>query len=566
MSQASSSPPAEASDARVPCGREHRGDQGVGPAEELVQTRVRAPQRTAVHGKGVGAARLDGVAQHVDERGVAGEVVRPVEEHADGRAALGERTAAVQAPLGHLLRLGEAVPGQQDGVGEEAGQLDEVARAALHQVAQRLGDDARRYGRLGHQLGVRHGLTAEQHGGDARRLQRREAVLPGALAAQQADHGDGAALDQCGQFVLDVDTGRVADPVRRARGARGEEVGVGGRQQQHGAHRGGQWRVHARAPGAPGAMKGSPAGAPDSMSRHSASVSACSSIRSPRRSSCSSRSPAKQVSGAGTNRRPHGLRDLGQEAAPEGVALQRAVPVGAPHGAGPAAVETLPAAVGEEGFAAAHVRDAVVDLVPLDRGAEGLPGRAGEGLLAVEPDAYGQQSEPVDLPGARLHVVLDVLAEDLVAAADAEDRASFGGAPQQCVGEPALAQPGECLHRAAGAGHDDEVGVVEFLGPVHEPYDDARFGGQRVHVGEVGHQRHGAHGDAQDVLAVRRSDDGLAYGAAQRDPQSVLLVDAETVGERQHPVRRPSRQTVQHVQTGLQQRDVAAELVDQVAA
>ena len=77
--------------------REHRGDQRVGPAEQLVQLRVGAAQRTAVHGRALAPACLDRVAQRVDEGGVPGELVRAVEEHADGRPALHVRARAVHA-------------------------------------------------------------------------------------------------------------------------------------------------------------------------------------------------------------------------------------------------------------------------------------------------------------------------------------------------------------------------------------------------------------------------------------------------------------------------------------
>ncbi|CAM5567129.1 hypothetical protein SALBM135S_01688 [Streptomyces alboniger] len=249
-------------------------------------------------------------------------------------------------------------------------------------------------------------------------------------------------------------------------------------------------------------------------------------------------------------------RHLGEEAAPETVALQRPVPVRAPHLADPAAVE--------ERLAARDLGHAVMDLVPLDRFPEGLADRTGEGFLAGEPHPHRQQPESRHgaLPG--LHVVLDVLAEDLEAAADPEHGAPLGGAAGEGVGEAALAQPPQGAHGPAGARHDHEVGVDELLGPVHEPHDDARLRGQRVHVREVGHQRHRAHGDPRHVVADRRRDHRLADRAAQRDPQAVLLVDAEPVLERQHAVRAPAGEAVQHVQARFEE-ERRPELVDEVS-
>ncbi|CAM5432009.1 hypothetical protein STANM309S_04966 [Streptomyces tanashiensis] len=154
-------------------------------------------------------------------------------------------------------------------------------------------------------------------------------------------------------------------------------------------------------------------------------------------------------------------------------------------------------------------------------------------VFRPEPHPYGSSPKPVDDSGLRLDLVLDALAQGLETAADAEHRAALGGAPREGVSEAPLPQPRQRLDRPPGAGHDDEVGVDELLGPVHEPDDHARFGGERVDVREVGHQRDGADGDPQHVRAERRRDDRLADGAPQGDPQAVLLVDAEPVRVRQ---------------------------------
>src|SRR4029077_6790809 len=113
-----------------------------------------------------------------------------------------------------------------------------------------------------------------------------------------------------------------------------------------------------------------------------------------------------------------------------------------------------------------HVGDTVVDLVPLDVLAERVADRPGEGLLAREPHAYGEESEPVDLTGARLDLVLDVFAEDLEATADAQHGPPLGGPACERRRESALPQPLQRLHRPPGPRYDDEVGVGQFLGPV----------------------------------------------------------------------------------------------------
>ena len=88
-----------------------------------------------------------------------------------------------------------------------------------------------------------------------------EPVLPGPLAAQQPDDGEGSAPSSSAGSSVSTCSVRVADPVVGTGGAGRQQIRVGGRQQQHCAHAG------APVPGIEW-----PCGAPDSMSRHSASV------------------------------------------------------------------------------------------------------------------------------------------------------------------------------------------------------------------------------------------------------------------------------------------------------
>lgn len=214
-------------------GGEHGGDERVGLAERGQQFGLGAAQRGAVVGPGLRALVLDRPAERLDEGGVAAHVVGAVVEHRDRRAVL--RTGfALQRPPGRGGGgRGEAVAGQQHGVGEEGGQLGEVGGAAVREVGVRLGGDAGRDGGQLHQLGV-GGLFAGQHDHRAGAGQQRvQALLPGAATAEQADHDEVGALQQRGQ-VLGGEPGRVAEPVadRSLGGAGTEQVGVGRRQQQ----------------------------------------------------------------------------------------------------------------------------------------------------------------------------------------------------------------------------------------------------------------------------------------------------------------------------------------------
>src|SRR5205085_11341652 len=83
----------------------------------------------------------------------------------------------VEAVGGHGVRGGEALAGEEDGVGQEAGQLAQVLRAALAQVAEGFGGHARRHRGQRHQLRVRGGLAAQRDQRLARGGQRRSTRL-----------------------------------------------------------------------------------------------------------------------------------------------------------------------------------------------------------------------------------------------------------------------------------------------------------------------------------------------------------------------------------------------------
>ena len=108
-------------------GREHRDEQRVGAAEQVVDLRAGRAQRGAEHRQRVRAVRLHRVGQRVDEGGVPGDLVRPVEDDADRRPAGQRFPGAVHAVGRQRDRRVEPVPGQQQRVGQEPGQLGEVA-------------------------------------------------------------------------------------------------------------------------------------------------------------------------------------------------------------------------------------------------------------------------------------------------------------------------------------------------------------------------------------------------------------------------------------------------------
>ena len=195
-----------------PARGEHRDDDRVHAVQQVVELRRCGPQRAAEHGDRVGAGLLDGVGQRVHERGVPGHRVRAVEHDADGGAG-GEAgplaaRAGVLAVGGEHLRGLEPFPGEQDRVGQEAGQLGQVGRAALPEVGEGLGGHPAGHRGQRHQLGVRGRLAAQHHRGQAAGQHRVEALGPAAAAAEQAHHHAERAVQQ-GRHVGGCGAGRV---------------------------------------------------------------------------------------------------------------------------------------------------------------------------------------------------------------------------------------------------------------------------------------------------------------------------------------------------------------------
>lgn len=126
---------------------------------------------------------------------------------------------------------GEALAGEQDRVGEEPGQLGEVLRAPFDQVGQGFGGHPGGHRRGRHQLRVGHRLAAEHDRGHAGAEHRREAVRPRLPATEQSYDGQVHPVEQ-GRHGVQLDPGGVGEPVVGGAGAGGEQVGVGGGQQQ----------------------------------------------------------------------------------------------------------------------------------------------------------------------------------------------------------------------------------------------------------------------------------------------------------------------------------------------
>ena len=111
-------------------------------------------------------------------------------------------------------------------------QLAQVRHTALCQIDVRLHGDARGHGGPLHQVGVGGLLTADHHGRDPARDDGVDSVLQGAVAAEDPDDHDRGTVEQFREFA-GSQPGWVGPAVVRTAGTRGNQVGVGGRQQDN---------------------------------------------------------------------------------------------------------------------------------------------------------------------------------------------------------------------------------------------------------------------------------------------------------------------------------------------
>lgn len=225
---------------------EDGSDDRVGGAQRVDQLGLGGAQRGDVQRQRAGTGVLDGAAQGVHERGVAAHVVGAVVEHGDDRAVGTAGGALQRAPGGCRGGRCEAVAGEQDGVGEEAGELVQVGGTAVGQVGVGLGGDADGDRGGGHQLGVGGLFAGEDDDGASGGEDLVEAVLPGAYATEEAYDDQVDAVEELRE-VLEREPGGVGVAVgdRAVRGAGTEQVGVGRRQEQDHAASGLPRGVHA---------------------------------------------------------------------------------------------------------------------------------------------------------------------------------------------------------------------------------------------------------------------------------------------------------------------------------
>ena len=160
-----------------------------------------------------------------------------------------------------------------------------------------------------------------------------------------------------------------------------------------------------------------------------------------------------------------------------------------------------------------------------------VPAQRRRDLVGTERGRDGQEAEARDRARTRLDVVVDDLAQHLVAAADPEHGR---GRPAQ----RASASPRSRSHARSATvdfvpGRTTRSGAPSARAVGHEAHADAGLGDERVEIGEV---RDAREADDRDVELVGERGLPEALGLAQR--QRVLGVDAGAVDPREHTERR----------------------------
>ena len=146
------------------------------------------------------------------------------------------------------------------------------------------------------------------------------------------------------------------------------------------------------------------------------------------------------------------------------------------------------------------------------------------------------------------------LAEHLIAAAHAHDRGAGGVLGTHPRGEALPLEPGEVAERVLGAGQHHEVVAASVRRRRRQPVRPV----QQTEVGGVRRPRqlHDRDGRARRRRPARAAIDG----------QAVLGVDADVLGEGEHAQAGRAGVLLEEGAAVVEQRPVAAELVDQEAA
>ena len=148
--------------------------------------------------------------------------------------------------------------------------------------------------------------------------------------------------------------------------------------------------------------------------------------------------------------------------------------------------------------------------------------------------------------------VVERLAQQLIAAADAQHRRAACCQLEYSGLQPGLAQPQQVVHRVFGAGQNDQVRRAQLPHGLHVPHTQKRVLFQRHKIGKIGNMRQSQNN------CVQRLDRAFAL---QPRRKRVLVLDVHPQ-VRHYAQHRQLCFFLQHRQTGAQNFYVAAEFID----
>ena len=178
------------------------------------------------------------------------------------------------------------------------------------------------------------------------------------------------------------------------------------------------------------------------------------------------------------------------------------------------------------------------------------------GFLGAEGGDQRQQPQTLECSAVLdAQRVAQLLPQHLIAAADAKDRRSLRSQFEDGHLQPALTQPEQVLHRVFGAWQDHQVGRAQLADSFDVAHRHALDALQAVKVGEIGDSRQAHHCDV----------DGGGLVLAGKPLGKAVLVLQIQIHVRHHADHRLAGDVLNLPQSRLQNRDVAAEFVDDKA-
>ncbi len=257
---------------------------------------------------------------------------------------------------------------------------------------------------------------------------------------------------------------------------------------------------------------------------------------------------------------------LAKPRATECIRFQQAVQMGAPDRPACGALRARGSVQLEPGRITAAPDPTMVNLVAVHGNSitDTAAGAAPQHLRLGEFDLQIQQTQPHDRPRIRFDPIDDATPEHLISAADAQDRPSRCRPGPERISDSGAPQPLQIRNGRFTAWQHHQIGIGQ-PGRVADPtHGHTGLTGQRFDIGGIGDARQPDRGDGEPFGADRRT--GTADRGIGDCAEGVLRIDPQVVRMRNDTESRASCQFGEPVESGTQQLDITAELIDDEAA